>query len=62
MGSVDRISIITNHLTYRWKVEMKMRESIKEEGGNEIGGSKKGEEKEKNKIAFQNQTCNRICE
>ena len=59
MGSADGTSISTNHPIYRWKVEMKMRESIKEEGGNEIEGSKK---REKNKIAFQNQTCNRTCE
>ena len=59
MGSADETSISTNHLAYRWKVVMKMRESIKEEGGNEIEGSKK---REKNKIAFQNQTCNQTCE
>ena len=49
MRSTDGTSISTNHLAYRWKVEMKMRESIKEEGGNEIGGSKKEKEKEKEK-------------
>ena len=45
MGSADGTSISTNHLVYRWKVEMKMRESIKEEGGNEIRGSKSGKRK-----------------
>ena len=41
MGSADGTSISTNHLAYRWKVEMKMRESIKEEGENKIRGSRK---------------------
>ena len=41
MGSADGTSISTNHLAYRWKVEIKMRESIKEEGGNKIRGLKK---------------------
>ena len=48
MRSADGTSISTNHLAYRWKVEMKMRESIKEEGGNKIGGWKKrGRKREK---------------
>ena len=55
MGGVDRTSISTNHLPYRWKVEMKSEESIKEEGGNEIKGGRK---RRKNNIAFKNQTCN----
>ena len=55
MGGVDRTSISTNHLAYRWKVEMKSEESIKEEGGNEIKGGRK---RRKNNIAFKNQTCN----
>ena len=59
LGNADGTSINPNHLAYRWKVEMKKRESIKEEGGNKIEGSKK---REKNKIAFQNQTCNWTCE
>ena len=59
MGGADRISINTNHLAYRWKVEMKSEESIKEEGGNEIKGWKK---RRKNNIAFQNQTCNQTGE
>ena len=65
MGSADGTSISPNHLAYRWKVEMKRREGIKEEGGNKIKGSKKKkgrEEKERNNIAFQNKTCNRTCE
>ena len=40
MESADGTSINTSHLAYRWKVEMKRRESIKEEGGNKIKGSK----------------------
>ena len=48
MGSADGTSISPNHLAYRWKVEMKRRESIKEEGGNKIRGSKKrGSKREK---------------
>ena len=48
MGSANGTSISTNHLAYRWKVEMKMRESIKEEEGNEIRGSRKrGRKREK---------------
>ena len=39
-GKPDETSINPNHLAYRWKVEMKRRESIKEEGGNKIRGSK----------------------
>ena len=41
MGRADGTSINTNSLVCTWKVEMKMRDNIKEEGGNEIGGSKK---------------------
>ena len=40
MGSADGTSINPNHLAYRWKVEMKRSESIKEEGGNKMGGWK----------------------
>ena len=50
MGGADGTSISTNHLAYRWKVGMKRKESIKEEGGNEIKGS--GKKGEKNNIAF----------
>jgi len=39
MGSVDGTSINTNHLACTWKVEMKMRDSIKG-GGNEKGDRK----------------------
>ena len=41
MGRSDGTSINTNSLTCTWKVEMKMRDNIKEEGGNETRGSKK---------------------
>ena len=34
-------------------------DDIKGERGSRTRGSKKGERKERNKIAFQNQTCNR---
>ena len=51
MGSADGTSISTSHLAYRWKVEMKRRESIKEKIENEMGGSKK---KGRNKERFQN--------
>ena len=60
MGGADRTSISTNHLAYRWKVEMKRKESIKEEESNEIKGSRKIGKR--NKIAFQNQTYNQTCE
>ena len=44
MGSADKTSIKTNRLACTWKMKMKMRDSIKEEGGNETEGSeKKGE-------------------
>ena len=46
MGGADGTSINTNHLAYRWKVEMKRNESIKEEGGNEIRGLRKKEKRE----------------
>ena len=46
MGGGDGISISTNHLAYRWKVKMKRKESIKEEGGNEIRGLRKKEKRE----------------
>ena len=39
MRRADGTSISLNHLAYRWTVEMKRGESIKEEGGNEIRGS-----------------------
>ena len=38
MRRADGISISPNHLAYRWMVEMKRGESVKE-GGNEIRGS-----------------------
>ena len=38
MGRADGISINTNSLVCMWKVEMKMRDNIKEEGGNETRG------------------------
>ena len=48
MGTADGTIINPNHLAYRWKVEMKRRKSIKEEGGNKIGGWKKrGRKREK---------------
>ena len=40
MESVDGTGISTNHLAYRWKVEIKMRESIKEEEDQEKRGKK----------------------
>ena len=46
MGNADRTSISLNHLAYRWKVEMKRREGIKE-GGNKIKGSKKKRDEKK---------------
>ena len=42
-GSADGTSINTNRLICMWKVEMKRRNSIKEEGGNETRGSRKKE-------------------
>ena len=41
MGSADGTSINTNHLACTWRVEMKRRYSIKEEGENEIGDREK---------------------
>ena len=41
MGDADVTSINTNHLACTWKVEMKKRDSIKEEGGNETRGLRK---------------------
>ena len=40
MGQVSALIIYPNHLAYRWKVEMKKSEIIKEEGGNKMGGWK----------------------
>ena len=39
MESVDRTSIQTDRLAYMWKVEMKMKDSIKGEGRGEKRGS-----------------------
>ena len=57
MGSVDGTNINPDHLAYRWKVEMKKGESIKEEGGNKIGDRKI--EKKKH-CSNPNQICNVI--
>ena len=59
LGNADGTSINPNHLAYRWKVEMKKRESIKEEGGNKIGDQKI---ENRNTVAIYNQTCNVISE
>ena len=45
MGRADGTSINTNSLVCTWKVEMKMRDNIKEEGGNETRGSGKKKRK-----------------
>ena len=57
MRNADGTSISTNDLAYRWKVEMKRGESIKEEGEN-----KKGDRKieKRNTVAIPYQTCNVI--
>ena len=57
MGSTDGTSISTNHLAYRWKVEIKREESIKEERGNKI---EEEEIEKRNTVANHNQTCNVI--
>ena len=44
MGSVDGTSIHTNRLAYTWKVEMKRKDSVKEEGGSETWKSEKERE------------------
>ena len=49
MGRADETSINTNSLVCTWKVEMKMRDNIKEEGGNETRGL--GKKKEKTIVA-----------
>ena len=43
MGSADGTSIYINRLACTWKVEMKRKDSIKEEEGNETKGSEKKE-------------------
>ena len=49
MGWVDGTSINTNSLVCTWKVEMKIKDNIKEEGGNKTRGL--GKKKEKTIIA-----------
>ena len=44
MESTDGTSININHLTFTWKVEMERGDSIKEEGGYEMGDQKIKEE------------------
>ena len=55
MGSADGTSIHTNRLVGTWKVEMKRKDIIKEEGGSKTEGLKN---QERNTVAIQNQTCN----
>ena len=57
MRRADGISISPNHLVYRWTMEVKRRESIKEERGNKKGD---GEIERRNTIAIHNQICNVI--
>ena len=45
MGRVDGTSINTNSLVCTWKVEMKIKDNIKEEGGNKTRGSGKKKRK-----------------
>ena len=51
MGSADGTSIYTNRLACTWKVEMKRKNSIKEEGVSEEGGSEKSRKKHYNNLA-----------
>ena len=44
MGSADGTGIHTDRLAYTWKVEMKRKDNIKEEGGSETWGSEKERE------------------
>ena len=57
MRSADETSINPNHLAYRWKVEIKREESIKEERGNKI---EEEEIEKRNTVANHNETCNVI--
>ena len=43
MGSADGTSIHIDRLTSTWRVDMKRKDNIKEEGGSKIGGSRKSE-------------------
>ena len=52
MGRADETSINTNSLVCTWKVEMKMRDNIKEEGGNETRGL--GKKKRENYCSIKN--------
>jgi len=45
----------TNHLACMWRVEMKIEESIKEEGSNERKGLRY---QERNTVAIKKQICN----
>ena len=45
MGRVDGTSININSLVCTWKVEMKIKDNIKEEGGNKTRGSGKKKRK-----------------
>ena len=56
MRKTDGTSISPNH-AYKWTVEVKKVESIKEEGGNKRGG---GKIEKRNTVAIHNQTCNVI--
>jgi len=57
MGSAGGTSISPNHLTYRWKVETKRKESIKEKGENKMRDRKiEG----RDTVAIHNQTCSVI--
>ena len=58
MESADGKSINTSHLAYRWKVEMKRRGGIKEKREDEMRGSKKKGETNRD---FK-KTCNRTLE
>ena len=57
MRRADGTSISPNYLVYRWTVEVKRGESIKEGEGNK---KEKGEIERRNTIAFHNQICNDI--
>ena len=50
MGSVDGTSIHIDRLACTWKVEMKMKDSIKEGGGSETGESEKSRKKHYNNL------------
>ena len=58
MRRIDGTSISPNHLAYKWTVEVKRGEGIKEDEKDNVRERGGGEGERRNTVAIHNQICN----